>query len=95
MKKLILFSSFFALLSCSSQLYIPTQAVTDVSLEDLTKGRAVYANNCGSCHELYLPKKYEAKKWDLVLDDMQKRAEVTNADRKLIYQYLIHAPKDL
>ena len=92
MKKLILFSSFFALVSCSTQLYIPIQSAADVSLEDLVKGRDLYVKNCASCHHLYSPNKFDAKKWELTLKDMQEEAEISDADTKLIYHYLVNAP---
>lgn len=93
MKKYILYSFFFVLLSCSTQLYIPVQSVSTVPLEDLKKGREAYVNNCAGCHQLHLPNKYNSKEWITNLDKMQRRAKITDEEKQLIYQYVINAPK--
>ena len=81
------------LISCSTQLYIPTESVNSISVENLKKGRALYANNCASCHQLYLPNKYEAETWKHNLDEMQDRAKITDDQKKLVYDYLVNAPR--
>ena len=84
----------FLLFGCSaSQLYIPTESVNLVSVENLKKGRELYANHCASCHQLYLPNKYEPKVWAHNLDEMQERAKITDDQKKMIYDYLVNAPK--
>ena len=79
--------------SCSSQLYIPISNVGEITKENLQKGRELYVNNCASCHQLYLPNKYDNKVWSFWLDDMQPKAKITNEQKQLIYNYLINAPK--
>lgn len=81
------------LISCSSQLYVPTKNVNSVSVENLTKGRDLYVNNCASCHQLYMPNQYDATIWKRNLDEMQERAKITDDQKKLVFDYLVSAPK--
>jgi mono/diheme cytochrome c family protein len=64
-----------------------------MSIDELKQGRDLYVNNCASCHQLYLPNKYTAKDWHYWLDDMQPKAKITDAQKQLIYDYLVNAPK--
>ena len=93
MKKYGLFALCLFLLSCSSQLYFPIESVNSVSVENLKKGRELYVNNCSSCHQLYMTNQYDATTWKNNLDEMQARAKITNEQKKIIYNYLISAPK--
>ena len=88
---IVVISSLF--ISCASQLYIPTESINSVSTENLKEGRKLYVNNCASCHQLYLPNQYDAQTWQHNLDEMQARAKITDNQKKLIYDYLLNAPK--
>ena len=88
---IVVISSLF--ISCASQLYIPTESINSVSIENLKEGRKLYVNNCASCHQLYLPNQYDAQTWQHNLDEMQARAKITDNQKKLIYDYLLNAPK--
>ncbi len=93
MKKINVLSFCFLLLSCASQLYVPTESINSVSVENLKEGRKLYVNNCASCHQLYEPNKCDATKWKHNLDEMQARAKITDNQKKLVYDYLVNAPK--
>jgi cytochrome c2 len=93
MKKLFFLGSILLLASCSSQLYIPIEATSTVSLEDLKTGREIYVKKCSSCHQLHLPSQYTEKVWSLNLNEMQVRAKITDAEKQLIYQYITSEPK--
>ena len=93
MKKLGYISFCFLLFSCASQLYVPTESVNSVSVENLKKGRALYTNNCSSCHQLYMPNQYNAATWKHNLDEMQERAKISDDQKKLVYDYLVSSPK--
>ena len=93
MKKLIVFCSLFLLFSCSPQLYIPIEATSNISLEELKTGREIYVKKCSSCHQLHLPNEYTEKVWSSNLDEMQARAKITNEEKQLIYQFIVNAPK--
>lgn len=81
------------LFSCATELYLPTKAIEKIPLEDLKKGRILYVNNCGSCHKLELPNKYTDTQWKANLNEMQPKAAITNAEKQLIFDYLVNAPK--
>ena len=93
MKKIIICSYIFGLFSCAPSLYIPIQDVNSISVLDLKTGRNLYVNNCGSCHQLHLPREYNKEQWSNNLDFMQPRAKITDAQKQLIYNYLINEPK--
>jgi len=80
---------------CTSALYqpMPEHASSTAGLDTLVQGRHIYVNKCGSCHGLYLPWQYDEQVWSLNLDEMQERSKITDTEKKMIYQYLIHAPK--
>lgn len=93
MKKILAFTLFLILCSCSTQLYIPTESSATISVSELKKGRELYVDNCASCHQLYAPKAYDAIAWQHNLDEMQPKAKITNEQKKMIYDYLVNAPK--
>lgn len=87
------FSGLFVLLifACSPALFVPTIENSDksgVPLERLQLGRKVYASHCGSCHSLYLPKQYNAKKWEEILNEMQEKSGITDAEKIAVLKYL-------
>lgn len=92
MKKIILLGITLFLFSCSTNLYIPIEATTTATLSELKTGREIYVKKCSSCHHLHLPHQYNSKVWIKNLDEMQVRAKITNADKELIYQYIVNAP---
>lgn len=86
---LFLFAAI-VLFACKSALYVPSKETikADVNIETLKKGRALYVNNCSSCHALYLPEKYSKKEWIKSVDDMAPKAKITNEEKELILAYL-------
>jgi hypothetical protein len=91
-----LFISIFILTYCSSYSYIPTSA-------DITKARMewpnidsstmflaynTYKDNCGNCHFLYRPEKYNKNEWDHILQEMKTEAKLTDDNVVLIKKYL-------
>ena len=77
-------------LACSQSLYIPTaETVTnDQLLQDLTVGRKLYIQSCGSCHNLYKPEKFTADKWEHEIDEMKDDAKISDAEAALILKYV-------
>lgn len=93
MKKYWFLSLVLVLISCSSQLYVPIQDIASIPLDQLKQGRELYVNRCASCHQLYMPNAYSPTEWVHNLEEMQPKAKITDEEKSLIYNYLVHAPK--
>ena len=78
------------ILACSQSLYVPTaeNVSNEQLLQDLTHGRKLYIQNCGSCHNLYKPEKYTSDKWAHEIDEMKDDAKITDAEAALILKYV-------
>ena len=72
-------------------MYVPTAETVsnDQLLQELTVGRKLYIQNCGSCHNLYKPEKYTADKWAHEIDEMKAQAKITDEQATLILKYLL------
>ena len=95
MKKILTVSAWLILLSgCAASLYqpLPEHATASVSHEQLVEGRSLYVSKCGSCHSLYLPHQYTPEVWAHNLDEMQERSKMSDAEKKLVYDYIVSAP---
>jgi len=83
--------SFILLLvvyGCRQTLYMPAEH-DSAKQEQLMTGRKLYVEHCSSCHNLHLPKEYNREQWRFQLDEMQAKAKISDAEKKLIYDYLI------
>jgi hypothetical protein len=54
----------------------------------LIDGRKLYKKRCHKCHALYSPKDYKLQKWKENLDEMKKKAALSDDEYDLIYLYL-------
>ena len=88
-KKIILFSIVICgfIYGCSRQLYMPS-STDEANQAGLLQGRKLYVNHCGSCHNLHLPKEYNANQWKKNIDEMQEKAKITDKEKQLILQFL-------
>lgn len=76
---------------CGSALYVPTVADQDrtgIMLDSLSEGRKLYVNHCGSCHNLYLPDRYNAAEWEENVAEMQEKGKITDSQKAKILSYL-------
>ena len=76
---------------CSPALYIPVIQDSEnakISLDTLLMGRKLYIDNCASCHTLYLPERFTARKWEMELNEMQKKAKINDHQKVIILKYL-------
>lgn len=65
------------------------QAISSASLPTNTPdGKSIYENNCAKCHKLYDPKSYSRQAWIPILYDMQKKAQLSDAEMDKILAYL-------
>ena len=85
-----LFILFVFAFSCASALYIPSAGheTASASLSDLTSGRKLYINKCGSCHNLILPEKYTKREWQYWVDKMAPKAPMDSIEKDHIMKYL-------
>jgi cytochrome c1 len=60
----------------------------NISLEKLQQGRRLYMNTCTSSHNLHLPSEFTKKYWEPLLNKMQKRAKINDAQKEQIAAYL-------
>ena len=93
MKKIIIFSLVLGCIiySCSPTLYKPVTTDT-VKQKQLNTGRTIYVDHCSSCHNLHLPKEFNAEGWKKHLDTMQVKAKISDSEKQLILEYLTFKP---
>ena len=89
-KKIVYVSALFGfIISCSPKIAPVVEQVHKVTLTpELAEGKSLYENNCGKCHQLYEPNSYSKENWIPILKSMQIKAEITDAEREKIYNYL-------
>lgn len=88
--KLLTLSIVAALIySCSSKSSVPT---VEVKKQELTvaqaEGKVLYENNCGKCHQLYAPTDYNVVQWKPIVQRMQEKAQLDDAQGQKIFDYL-------
>ncbi len=83
--------SVVLLSGCAPSLYVPTarSEAPGYTLHDLSAGRQLYVEKCGSCHALHPPDQYPEAAWRQNLEKMQPRAHITGGERELILKYLL------
>ena len=57
-------------------------------LNELTQGRKLYIQSCGSCHNLYVPDRFPDAHWVAEMDSMKVAAKITDEQAELILKYL-------
>ena len=73
-----------------ASLYVPTASdvTATATLAELTQGRTLYGDNCGSCHSLYLPENYSASQWRSVVPGMATHTGLSATDIALLTKYV-------
>jgi hypothetical protein len=87
--------SVIFIFSCGTALYLPSteNVLPNTNIEDLQKGRKLYINNCGSCHSLILPDKYNTEQWQFWVSKMEPKTKINSEDSELILKYLTKGKK--
>ena len=67
-------------------------AVIEVTSENIVKGKSIYENNCGKCHQFYEPTEFKKERWKNIVNSMQRKARITDEETVLVYNYIV---KDL
>jgi hypothetical protein len=67
---------------------VADQERTGILLDSLAEGRKLYTDHCGSCHNLYLPERYNATEWEKNVAEMQLKGKITDSQKTKIVNYL-------
>lgn len=57
---------------------------------ELAEGKNLFESKCANCHDLPNPKSYSAEKWQPIMISMQEKAAISDAERTMIYKYVIN-----
>ena len=95
MKVLPFFAVALILASCSQKTVQPmTQTETKpATVEDIAKGKSLYAQNCIKCHESFNPSDFTEKKWRHEIPPMAKKAKIDFEQQNLILAYVLAGAK--
>jgi nitrate/TMAO reductase-like tetraheme cytochrome c subunit len=90
---MLIVSALFCFATACAGVHLPEPLAADaartgVSLDVLQRGRTAYQSNCGNCHALVAPSKYDQRQWPQKVDAMQERAGISDVARADILQYL-------
>ncbi|WP_130734189.1 cytochrome c [Flavobacterium sp. J27] len=84
---------FFLVACSSSKKTVETTEVVaskEVVLSpEHAEGKMLYENNCGKCHALFSADKFTKEQWEPIVLRMQKKARITDAQRDLVFNYLV------
>ena len=80
-----------ALYSCGgSKSITPIVEVKPIkSSSEIAQGKSLYESNCAKCHKLYAPSDFTKEDWKPIVNQMQKKAHLTDSEGLKIYNYLI------
>jgi cytochrome c5 len=67
----------------------PKESLEVENTAKLTESKLLYENTCNRCHMLYNPKQYDKQQWVSILDRMQHKAKINDADKLRIYNYIV------
>ncbi len=68
----------------------PIAVSDEVKLLDtkLVSGKELFENNCGKCHQLYESTDFPKTEWKSILNQMQKKAHLSDKETEMVYNYL-------
>ena len=100
--RIVLFAFITFIFSCSQKLYQPEQKHSDwvsenidtTSITDLVVGRTLYIASCQTCHYLHYPSEFTKSEWDHVFPEMSIKANLSDANKMKIYNYIIAGAAD-
>ena len=52
------------------------------------EGKDLYVSKCTACHKAYEPQLHTKDEWQKILDDMGRKAKLTDNEKQLILDYL-------
>lgn len=92
MKKMTFFAAFAVLVACApktTEVIEEKSTTTTTMTAEISEGSALYAANCGKCHDLPKEQKYSAEKWKVIVPDMSKKAKLDATAENKIMQYVL------
>lgn len=100
MKKILIISALAFLAACTASVKMaadPAQSDVErgsklfpaLTLNALNEGKLAYESNCGKCHGLFSPLKFNEAKWRKEVPPMAKKAKVDANTQNLILQYVV------
>lgn len=92
MKKLTFFAAFALLAACTpktAEVIEEKTTTTSAMTAEISEGSALYAANCGKCHDLPKEEKYSAEKWKMIVPDMCEKAKLDATAENKIMQYVL------
>lgn len=100
MKKTILPALvIFILVSCKSKKVVTENKTAietttivsgEMSMADrIAQGESIFQNKCGNCHALPKAKDHTPENWKSIMLRMQKAAELSDAEREYVYDYIV------
>lgn len=90
-KAVIIFTLSGLVYRCGTALYIPVMSDGEragIAFDTLIKGRSLYIEHCGSCHNLHLPEKFTATEWEKNVSEMQEKAKINDLQKENMLYYL-------
>lgn len=74
----------------TSKLYVPTasDATATATLEELQQGRALYIDQCGSCHGFYNPDSFNSSQWSSIMSSMAPKTSLNGSETQLVTKYV-------
>lgn len=56
--------------------------------EKLARGKTIFENSCGRCHDLPNPKDHNDKDWIGIVNVMARKAKLTAAEGEMVYMFV-------
>ena len=53
------------------------------------RGKELFTSKCGECHDLPAPADHSASEWPTIMADMGPKADLNDADSKLVLDYIL------
>lgn len=53
-----------------------------------SKGEELYYEKCSGCHRPYTKSELSAENWKMKIDEMSKKAKLTEDEKKIVLSYL-------
>ena len=63
----------------------------DVTLEQLTRGHAIMAERCNTCHGMPAPSSEGVGEWPVIMKRMAKKAKLTEQQHQDLLRYVLAA----